>query len=133
MSQLQDKVREDLKRFMSEEPADNIGELRKTVKKRLVTTDSIKIVRISPKVRKRSLYSDSFDKKLSKVRPQYMIRLVGLLLCGFSFGMLGVLSMLIVKYPYNLVLVLIALTPLIVTVVKWMRYEYHTDKKRKFL
>ena len=85
MNQFQDRVNSDLVRFMSNEPQDNIDDIRITVKKRLVVTDSIKIVPLTCKNRKDDLFSSGLNKKISRVRPEYIVRLVGLLLCGYVF------------------------------------------------
>lgn len=133
MSQLQDRVRDDLRRFMSDEPPDNIDEIRAAVKERLVTTDSIKIVPLTYKGRQGNLYSDRFNKKLSKVRPQYLVRIMGLVFCGLVFGTIAALSMIIVNYPYNLVLAPIALAPFVVAVIRVMRHGYKINNKRELL
>ena len=76
MSQLQDMVGSDLRRLMSDEPQDNIDEIRRMVKGRLVT-DSINGIPLSPKDRRGDLFSNDMNKKISKVRPKYAARLVG--------------------------------------------------------
>lgn len=132
MSPLQDMVGRDLRRFMSDEPPDNIEEIRKMVKGRLVA-DSIEITPLSNKDRGRDLFSSDLNKKISRIRPEYMARLVGLALCGVAFGIMAAVSMTIVDFPYNLVLVPIALAPFAMALVRWMRRGRRISSKRELL
>ena len=134
MSQVQDKVREDLRRFMSDEPQDNIADVRTMVKVRLVVTDKVKIIPLSHKDSKKDLFSNDLNKKISRVRPEYMVRLVGLIFCGLAFGMMAGISIVVVDYPYNLALVPIALAPFTIAVVRRIRRGYRVSRnKREFL
>lgn len=132
MSQLQDVIREDLKRLMFDEPQDNIDDIRVNVRHRLVASDSVKIVPLTREVKKDSLFSSDLNKKISKVRPEYIARLVGLVLCGFVFGMMAAISVILVDYPYNLILIPIALAPFVITIVRRMKYGVSSNK-REFL
>lgn len=132
MSQLQDVVGSDLRRLMSDEPQDNIDEIRRMVKEHLVT-DSINGIPLSPKDRRGDLFSNDMNKKISKVRPKYAARLVGLVLCGVAFGGMAVISATIVDYPYNVVLVLVALAPPAMAVVGRLRRGHRISDKRELL
>lgn len=106
---------------MSDEPQDNMDDIRMAIKERLVVTDSVKIIPLSHKDRKKDLFSNELNKKISRARPEYMARLVGLILFGLAFAMMAIISAVMVDYPYNLVLVPIALAPLAIAVVRRMR------------
>ena len=134
MSELQDRVRDDLKRFMSDEPQDNIDDIRKAVKGRLVVTDSVKIVPLTHKDEQKKLYSDDVNRKISRARLRHGTHLVNLAFIGIVFGGLAAISMVIVNYPYNLVLVSIVLTPPVVTGIRILRrYGYTSNNKRELL
>lgn len=133
MSQLQDMTGDDLKRFMYDEPQDNIEDIRMTVKNRLVETESVKIIPLTRKVRKKDLFSSSVNRKISRVRPGYAARLVGLFLCGFAFGMIAAISAVMIDYPYNLVLVSISLAPIAMTVIRMMRHGYRVNGNKREL
>lgn len=109
---------------MSEGPPDNIDEIREEIKEYLVMTDSVKIVPLVHKNKRKKLYSDDFNKKISRARPQYGTQIVSLILIGIVFGGLAAISIIIVNYPYNLVLVPIVLAPLIVTVIRVSRHSH---------
>ena len=134
MSQVQDKVKDDLKRFMSDEPQDNLADVRTMVKARLIVTDTVKIIPLSHKDSERDLFSNDLNKKISRVRPEYIVQLVSLVLSGFAFGMMAVISMVVVDYPYNLILILIVITPFSIVVVRRVKRGYKvSSNKREFL
>ena len=118
---------------MYDEPQDNIEDIRMTVKNRLVATESVKIIPLNHKVRKKDLFSNALNRKISKARPGYATKIVGLSLCGLAFGTAAVISGMIVDYPYNLVLVSISLAPIAMAGIRRMRHGYGVDGNKREL
>ena len=130
MTSPQDVVNDDLRRLMSDEPQDNLNEVCSVVKDRLVT-DQVKVIPLARQNRNQNLFSDNLNKKISRARPEYMVRLIGLLAGSFAFGIMAAISVVIVDYPYDIVLMLIVLAPFIIAVVKRGGYGKRTTHNKK--
>ena len=118
---------------MSDGPPDNIDEIRSVVKEHLVENDSVKIVPLTHKDEQRKLYSDDVIKKISRARPQYTVRIVNMILLSIAFAGLAAVSMIIVEYPYNLMLAPIMLIPPTISWIKIVRHGVSHSQKSKLV
>ena len=118
MSVLQDRVNDDLKRFMYDEMPDNVEELRAEIRECLIAGDSTAKTRSDKDAGKVPLFSDSVNRELAKHRPSDVQKKRGLAVFGLAFSLLAIFSMVMLPEPLNWVMASGCLIPFVGPLIK---------------
>ena len=115
MSVPQDEVDNDLKRFMYDEPPENIDDLRMVFKNQLVSAGSVETGAQHRGGVKEIRYAVPLKKKLSKSKPKDVRRRRGMVMYGIAFLLLAAVAATLLPFPINLVMAVGCFTPLIIS------------------
>ena len=112
---IQDKVDDDLKRFMYDEPPENINELGTALRGRFVSADSVENGGHN-RVRVRNIrFAAHLKNEISKSKPSDVRRRRGLFMYGMAFFLLAIAAAITLPSPINWVMATGCFVPMILS------------------
>lgn len=118
---IQDKVDNDLKRFMYSEPPENMEELGTVLKGRFVSVDGGKVTIRRQDSAGEVRFTIHLKNKISKSRPADVRRRQGVVMYGMSFILLAITAAIILPFPINAVMTVGCLVPIMLSVLVLVR------------
>lgn len=122
MGSIDERLDEDLQKFLTTEYADNTHEMRKVMEKSTVTEAD---ARLTPrkKIYTKDLFSDHVRKQVAKTRPIYWTWVGRIVLCATVFGVVMYASVVTSDSLYGYLMVPITLALVLVPVIRVLVYD----------
>ena len=114
---IQDKVDDDLKRFMYDEPPENINELGTALRGRFVSADSVETDVHRQDSMRNIRFAAHIKNEISKSRPSDVRRRRGMVMYGMAFLLLAIVAVTILPFPIDVVMAIGCFMPLILSAV----------------
>lgn len=122
MRSIDERLDEDLQKFLETEYADNTLEIRKVMKKSTVTTTNTQLTS-GTRINTKDLFSDHMRKKVAKTRPTYWMWIGRVVLCVAMFAIVVYASVAAFDSLYGYVMVPLTLALVLASVIRVLVHD----------